>query len=67
MQMRKQTFGESIIEGLEELAEALVNQEPLTDRFRCTWVTLTLPPPADDSALDKDGSKSGTTKRDNPC
>lgn len=40
--MQKQTFGESIIEGLSELADALANGEPLTERFTYRRIELNL-------------------------
>lgn len=40
--MHKQSFGESIIEGLNELADSLAKGEPLTERFTCRRIELNL-------------------------
>ena len=40
--VQKQTFGESILEGLSEFADALAKGEPLTKRFTCRRIELNL-------------------------
>lgn len=40
----KPTFGDTIIEGLTEFADALHGNEPLTKRFNCRRITVDLDP-----------------------
>ncbi len=51
--MGKQTFGESIIEGLSELSESLEKKEKLSERFTVNRVVLNLAPTTYEPSLVK--------------